>query len=279
MIECVYHSAIAPVVFRAGRTRQDGGVRELREVADGVLVATSRRYATTSTVVVRGDHAVLVDPAWDPDELAGLADAVRALGLGIGAGLSTHAHHDHLLWHPRFGEVPRWASRQTARLAAAHRDELLAALGPDWPAELAEVFGRVGVAEPDPFADPADPIVLVVHDGHAPGHSALWLPARAVLLAGDMLSDLELPLPHDPDDLAGYLAGLEVLAPYVARAGVLVPGHGTPTTDPVGRLDADRRYLDALIAGLDPADERRGNPGMAEVHERNIALALNYRAG
>jgi glyoxylase-like metal-dependent hydrolase (beta-lactamase superfamily II) len=255
------------------------GMRELREVADGVLVATSRRYATTSTVVVSGDQAVLVDPAWDPDELAGLADAVQALGLTVGAGLATHAHYDHLLWHPRFGEVPRWTSRQTVRLATEHRDELLAALGPDWPAELAEVFGRVSVAEPDPFANSDDPIVLVVHDGHAPGHSALWLPARAVLLAGDMLSDLELPLPHDPDDLAAYLFGLEVLAPYVARASVLVPGHGTPTDRPADRLDADRRYLDALIAGVDPADERCSIPGMAEVHERNVQLALNYRAG
>lgn len=254
-------------------------MRELREVADGVLVATSRRYATTSTVVVSGDRAVLVDPAWDPDELAGLADAVRARGLTIGAGVATHAHHDHLLWHPRFGDVPRWASRRTAQLATEHRAELLAALGPDWPPELAEVFGLLSVAEPDPVGHPDDPIVLVVHDGHAPGHSALWLPARGVLLAGDMLSDLELPLPHDPDDLAGYLAGLEVLAPYVARAAVLVPGHGSPTRDPVSRLDADRRYLDALIAGVDPHDERCGNPGMAEVHERNVRLARNYRAG
>jgi glyoxylase-like metal-dependent hydrolase (beta-lactamase superfamily II) len=256
-----------------------GSMRELREVAAGVLVATSRRYATTSTVLVSRDRAVLVDPAWDPDELAGLADAVQARGLTIGAGISTHAHHDHLLWHPRFGEVPRWASRRTVQLAAEHRDELLAALGPDWPAELAEVFGRLSTAEPDPIGESDDPIVLVVHDGHVPGHSALWLPARAVLLAGDMLSDLELPLPHDPDDLGAYLAGLEVLAPYVSRAKVLVPGHGSPTDAPASRLDADRRYLDALIAGVDPADQRCGNPGMATVHERNLRLAADYRAG
>ena len=254
-------------------------MRELIEVADGVLVATSRRYATTSTVVVTGDRAVLVDPAWDPDELAGLADAVRARGLTVGAGLSTHAHHDHLLWHPDFGDVPRWGSRQTVRLATEHRAELLAALGPDWPPELAEVFGLLSLAEPEPFANSDDPIMLVVHDGHAPGHSALWLPARAVLLAGDMLSDEELPLPHDPDDLGAYLAGLEVLAPYVARAEVLVPGHGSPTREPASRLAADRGYLDALIAGVDPHDERCGNPGMAEVHERNVRLARNYRAG
>jgi len=254
-------------------------VRELLEVAGGVLVATSRRYATTSTVVVSDDRAVLVDPAWEPDELAALADAVQARGLTIAAGLSTHAHHDHLLWHPRFGDVPRFASRRTVELAGEQRAELLAALGPDWPPELAEVFGLLSVAEPDPFGTAEDPIVLVVHDGHAPGHSALWLPARRVLLAGDMLSDLELPLPHDPDDLASYLAGLELLAPYVAQATVLVPGHGSPTDDPATRLAADRNYLTALIAGVDPGDERCANPGMAEAHEHNVQLALHYRAG
>lgn len=254
-------------------------MRELVEVADGVLVATSRRYATTSTVVVSADHAVLVDPAWDPDELAALADAVQARGLAIGAGVATHAHHDHLLWHPQFGDVPRWASPRTVQLANDHRAELLAALGPDWPAELAEGFGRLSVAEPDPLGAAEDPIVLVVHDGHAPGHSALWLPARRVLLAGDMLSDLELPLPHDPDDLGAYLAGLELLAPYVAQADVLVPGHGTATDQPASRLAADRNYLTALIAGVDPRDERCANPGMAEAHEHNVQLALHYRAG
>ncbi|HEU5268861.1 MAG TPA: hypothetical protein VFU36_02985, partial [Jatrophihabitans sp.] len=46
-------TAVGPA-GRHGRTGRHGrmsGMRELREVADGVLVATSRRYATTSTVV------------------------------------------------------------------------------------------------------------------------------------------------------------------------------------------------------------------------------------
>jgi len=252
-------------------------MRELVEVADGVLVATSRRYATTSTVVVSDNRAVLIDPAWDSDELDALADALDARGLTVTAGLSTHAHHDHLLWHPRFGDGPRWGSPRTVALAKEYRQQLLANLGPDWPADLAAVFGRVQVAQPEPVTIGDDPIVLVVHDGHAPGHTALWLPERGVLVAGDMLSDLELPLPHDPDDLTSYLHGLEILAPYVGRARVLIPGHGTPTADPTQRLDADRHYLDALVAGGDPADDRRGHDGMAEIHTRNIELAKAYR--
>lgn len=108
---------------------------------------------------------------------------------------------------------------------------------------------------------------------HTPGHAAVWLPERRVLIAGDMLSDVELPLPFSPDDLPSYLVGLDILGGYVNLAAVLVPGHGHATDSPLTRLIADRTYLAALAAGTDPDDPRRANPGMAEVHERNRALA------
>ena len=84
-----------------------------------------------------------------------------------------------------------------------------------------------------------------------------------------------MPLPFDPDDLDAYLAGLDALAPYVAQALLLVPGHGTPTTSPGERLDADRRYLDAVLAGGDPDDPRRADPDMEETHQRLRALVAS----
>ena len=48
-------------------------------------------------------------------------------------------------------------------------------------------------------------------------------------------------------ELVAYLAGLDALAPYVARTDVLIPGHGHPTDRPMQRLDADRRHVDALL--------------------------------
>ncbi|HWK91732.1 MAG TPA: MBL fold metallo-hydrolase [Luteimicrobium sp.] len=255
--------------------------RELVEVAPGVLVATSRTMTTTSTVVVRGNEALLVDPAWHPDELDALADGLEARALRVVGGIATHAHHDHVLWHPRFGRAPRWASSRAAALALARRDDLRAALvrgegsqdvGPrPWTPELLDGVGRLQPWPGVPRSLPGDP-ELVVHDAHAPGHAAVWLGGTRVLVAGDMLSDVELPLPFEPDDLAAYLEGLDRLAPYVARADVVVPGHGRPSSDGTARLDADRRYLDALLAGRDPDDPRRANPGMAETHAALLAL-------
>lgn len=241
----------------------------LVEVAPGVFVATSRVMSTTSTVVVDAGQALLIDPAWMPDELESFASELRGRELEVVGGFATHAHHDHLLWHPDLGDAPRWASDRTAALAVDERDALVAALGPEFPAALVDLMGRVagcGDAIPLESLPPGVEVELIVHDGHAPGHTALWLAEQRVLVAGDMLSDLELPLPFDPDDLPAYLSALDVLAPFAAEASLAIPGHGTVGSDALARLDADRRYLDDMIRTGSSDDPRIGNPGMAEEH-------------
>lgn len=242
------------------------------EVAPGVHVFTSRRYATTSTLVMGAHEALVVDPAWDADELAGVAEAVRALGIPATGGLATHLHYDHVLWHPELPEVPRWASREAVEAWRTDRDRLIAPLIGDLPEDLLALAGRL---------NPLDGVIwsgreLAVHqhNAHAVGHLAVELPDVGVLLAGDMLSDIELPMP-DPDavDLADYLAGLDVLAPVVTRCSMLVPGHGSPTDRPIERLDADRRYLDDVLADRTPTDARMALPGMADLHARTVQQA------
>ena len=246
-------------------------MRVATELVPGAWVTTSRRDTTTSTVLTgSGGGVLLIDPAWEADELDGLASLVRERDWTVAAGLSTHAHHDHLLWHPEWHDVPRWASPRTVELATEHRDELVANLGGDFRPALADLLGQVTPFDGRLALFGVEP---VVHDGHAPGHTAYWFGGQRLLLAGDMLSDVELPLPLSPDDLPAYLAGLDALAPYVARAVALVPGHGHPTTAPLERLDADRRYLDDVLAGRPVDDPRLGNDGMAEVHGQIVRLA------
>lgn len=64
--------------------------RELLELTTEVWVTTSRLYQTASTIVAKDGRALLIDPAWTPDELKGLADTVEDLGLTVTAGFSTH---------------------------------------------------------------------------------------------------------------------------------------------------------------------------------------------
>ncbi|MEP6979878.1 MAG: MBL fold metallo-hydrolase [Nakamurella sp.] len=211
--------------------------RDVREVADGVFVATSARELTNTVVLVRDDAALLVDPAWTPAELAGLADWLEGRKLRVVGGFATHAHHDHVLWHPRFGEVPRWASVVTAERAARHRARLVADLGPDWPADLGALVGWLTPTRAVTLDWP-EPVELVRHDAHTHGHTALWLPGPRILVAGDMLSDVEPPLPEETGPVE-YLDGLHRLRLYVDRAALVIPGHGYPGTDVADRWRHD----------------------------------------
>jgi len=259
--------------------------RPVVEVASNVFVMTSERYTTTSTMVRGGDRLFLVDPAWTVPELESIVAWAAAGSLRVTGAFATHAHHDHMLWHPEFGDAPRWATARSARLAVDWRSELTEQLGddfpPEWPNPLDGIRPLADATIPDPFGSDGahEQIDLVEHNGHAPGHAAVWLGERGVLLAGDMLSDIELPLPFFPDDLPAYLDALDRLAPVVAQATVLVPGHGHPTERPMERLDADRRYLDDVLHGRDPDDARRALKGMAEAHAKIVEIADALRAG
>ena len=167
----------------------------LREVAPGILVATSRNDALNSVVVLGDkDAALLVDPGWDADELDALADDLAIANVSVAAGLATHAHHDHVLWHPSFGTGPRWASATTVRVAAAHFDELYGALGAGYRADVLALFAKLTPFQGSTLCWSGPRVELLVHNAHAPGHTAAWLPELGVLIAGDMLSDVELPL-------------------------------------------------------------------------------------
>jgi glyoxylase-like metal-dependent hydrolase (beta-lactamase superfamily II) len=246
----------------------------LHEVTIGLLVASSHTDALNTVVVLGRDHGVLlVDPGCRQAELDGLVDDLNGRSLTRVAGFSTHAHADHLLWHPDFGDVPRWASPDTVRLAGSHREKILASLGSDYRADVLALVGRVSVLPGLDIPWPGPETDVLLHDAHIEGHSALWIAELGVLIAGDMLSDTELPLFDDsPGGLATYRAGIEVLAPYASVAKFVVPGHGSITTDGPARVDADRRYLDDLAAGRDCADPRLANPGMLEAHAANLAL-------
>jgi glyoxylase-like metal-dependent hydrolase (beta-lactamase superfamily II) len=151
------------------------------------------------------------------------------------------------------------------RLVEQDRDEIVSYVRDSVPGHDLEVLGRLvplpAGSDRIPWDGPAAQVI--VHDGHAPGHAAVFLPQAGVLLAGDMLSDVEIPLPDllAADPFGDYLAGLDRLA---AVPGVrwLVPGHGhiADAGEFRRRLGSDYRYLDLLVAG-EPFDDSRAAAG------------------
>ena len=237
-------------------------MERFREIAPDVLVATSDLLTCTSTVVAAGDGGCLViDPAVSVADLAALAADLDGAGLRPRAGFATHAHWDHVLWSRALGDVPRYAAPVAVADAGSRRQRMISQAQDAAPGHDLELIGRLTAlpagAGHIPWDGPAAQVI--VHDGHAPGHGAVFIPDAGVLVAGDMLSDIEIPLLDTTadDPLGDYRAGLQRLA-EVPGVRWLVPGHGQ-VTDAGGfrrRLDADRRYLDLLAAGEPFSDPR-----------------------
>ncbi|WP_375387549.1 MBL fold metallo-hydrolase [uncultured Amnibacterium sp.] len=246
-------------------------LRRLRPLTGTLLVATSRRWRTTSTVVLGPRReALLVDPAWTPDDLEGLAADLRRLRLRLAGGLSTHGHYDHVLWHRTLPDVPRWGSAPTAARAGQGWPAMLAELGPGYPLTLYAERPPVRALTGDGVPWAGQEVRAIVTGAHDAGHTAFWLPRERVLLAGDLLSDVEVPLIASGDaDGGAYRAGLAALEPFVRRARFVVPGHGSVTADGSARLAADLRWLDALDRGSPPTlDARTADPDNAAEWDR-----------
>ncbi|MGW6129942.1 MBL fold metallo-hydrolase [Cellulomonas sp. NPDC055163] len=257
----------------------------LARVAPGVHTVTAEIWTTLSTVVDGADGTCLVvDPAITPAEVDALADALEASGRRVVAGFSTHPHWDHVLWSPRWPGAPRWATRTAVDALRRTRAADLAKADDAAPGHDPDVFGLLTALDTERTSVPWDgPEVRVLpHRAHCPGHAALVLPEAGVLLAGDMLSDLEIPLLDvDADDPVGdYVAALDLLDDAADGVRVLVPGHGHvgDRAELARRLAADRAYLDALVHGRTPADARLATPWLAQEHERHVER-LRRRGG
>ena len=261
----------------------------LRQVAEGVLVHESE-IIQSNAVVVQGPSGVLVvDPGITGEEIRDLASELREQGMPVVAGFSTHPDWDHVLWHPDLGDAPRYGTAGNAaemRELLAHedwKDRIADALPPEAADDLPlEGFGLItGLPEGStrvPWDGPG--IRVIEHNGHARGHAALLVEDRGVLVAGDMLSDVLVPLLDvaRADPIGDYLAGLDLLEEAARDVEVVIPGHGSVggADEVLVRIAQDRAYVMALRAGDEPDDPRIGSsakPGwewVSDVHAYQV---------
>jgi glyoxylase-like metal-dependent hydrolase (beta-lactamase superfamily II) len=261
----------------------------MRQVTDGVVVHQSEVLQNNAVVVQGRAGVLLVDPGITGDEMVDLANDLRESGQPVVAGFATHPHWDHVLWHTELGDAPRYG---TARCAAEMRDLLSNA---DWKARVAEglppeiaedvpldLFGLITGLPAKAARIPWDgPNVRIIeHRAHAPGHAALFIEEHGVLVAGDMLSDVLVPMLDlsAADPIEDYLAALGMFESVASDVDVVVPGHGSVgVADQVrARIDQDRAYVHAVRDDMDPSDARIGpsaEPGwewVSDVHSWQV---------
>ena len=270
----------------------------LEQVAEGVFVHQSELLENNAVAVQGRAGVLLVDPGLTGGEMTCLADDLRELGQPVVAGFSTHPDWDHALWHPSLGDVPRYATAGGAAFLRELRSD------PGWRARVAgglppeiarevplDLFGLVTGLPAGTTHVPWDgPAVRIIeHPAHAPGHAALLVEERGVLVAGDMLSDVLVPMLDDArgtnDPIEDYLVGLRLLEGIVDDVEVVIPGHGS-----VGggeqvraRLARDRAYVQALREGGGADDPRLGpsaKPGwewVSDVHTGQLRQVAERR--
>jgi glyoxylase-like metal-dependent hydrolase (beta-lactamase superfamily II) len=261
----------------------------LRPVAEGVLIHRSEFCQSNAVVVQGGAGVLLIDAGVQDHEMACLAGDLSEMGQPVVAGFSTHPHWDHLLWHARLGPAPRYG---TARCAATVKDRLSDAgakariaqhlIPPDVADQVPlDLLGLITGLPAGTALIPWDgpEVRIIEHQAHASGHAALLIAERGVLVAGDMLSDVLIPmldLTSTADPIEDYLAALRLLEDAAGDVDVLIPGHGSVGAGVRARIDQDRAYVHALRDARVPDDPRigpsatYGRDWLPGVHERQL---------
>lgn len=241
-----------------------------------VLVVTSRAWQTTCTIVRSGGECFVIDSPVFPDELEVLPAVLEHAGFELSGLLATHADWDHLLGRLAFpGAALGVAETTAARLAAepgaaarglrAFDDEHYL----DRPAPLS--LGQVqALPVPGHCAIGDEELELHPADGHTADGMAVWIGWARVLVCGDYISPVEVPMLSDGGSRAAYIATLRRLEALVAGASYVVPGHGAvlDATRAAAILREDLNYL-AKLPDAELPIARRGE-AQRQIHAANV---------
>jgi glyoxylase-like metal-dependent hydrolase (beta-lactamase superfamily II) len=223
-----------------------------------VIVVRSAIWQTTCTLVHRGrlgddgpGECFVIDSPVLPDEHEFLPALVEQNGWSVSGLLCTHGDWDHLLGPLAFPGATLGCAETTAARLRAEPGRAQGSLREfdeehyverARPLSLGQIHAldlpaHVGIGDAE--------LDLLPTEGHTADGMAVWVPWARVLVCGDYLSPVEIPMLSPSGSRDAYLATLERLRPLVEHAQWVIPGHGAPTdgTRALAILEEDVRYL------------------------------------
>lgn len=227
-------------------------------------VFQSAIYKTTSTVIVTDDLVLIADPNWLPHEIEEIRQHVESVrGERPVYMLFTHGDFDHIIGYRAFPGAVTIGSvglqnhpdkEKKLSLITSFDDGHYIDRG--YPVEFPHV--DIAAAENGQVFQLGETRLTFYL---APGHTADGLMTvvepQGVLIAGDYLSDFELPFIYD--SAKAYERTLDTVRHIYGAHDLqlLVPGHGQATGDVremERRLELADRYLRSLTAAVQADD-------------------------
>ena len=230
----------------------------------------------------RGGETFVVDSPVLPDELDALPALLAQAQFPAPSGLlATHGDWDHLLGRLAFPDAALGCAESTAerlRDSPGEVQRALRAFDEDLMIERSRplALGSLqALPVPGSCEIGSQELQLHVATGHTPDGMAIAIGWANVLVTGDYLSGLEIPMLGGGGDSRAYLATLERLRALAADADHVVPGHG-PVMDrawALAILEEDVGYVRALVERGAEAKLPKGRDGATQrrVHAQNAA--------
>jgi glyoxylase-like metal-dependent hydrolase (beta-lactamase superfamily II) len=248
-----------------------------------LIVVVSAFWQTTCTAVRSGEEGFVIDSPVLPDELDALPSVLEQAQFPVSGLLCTHADWDHLLGRLAFpqaslGVGESSAARLEAELGQAQRE--LRTFDDQHYVERAHPLALAGVQAlpvPGRLSLGAGDQELELHaaDGHTADGTAYWIAWLEILVCGDYLSPVEIPMISPGGSITAYLATLERLGGLVEQAQTVIPGHGGPISGERARrlLEQDISYLSALRrdGAAAPLPRGRVSTEQRRIHAENLS--------
>ena len=244
-----------------------------------VVVATSRAYQTTCTLVRSGGEAFCIDSPIFPDELEIVPALAEQAGFTVVGLLATHGDWDHVLGRYAFPEAPLGCAETTAARLVGEPGAAQRPCASSTRSSTSSGRGRCRCRARSGFRCRASSRSATASSSCSRRRATPrtgWrsgCPWARVLVVGDYLSPIEIPWLHGSAN--AYIATLNRLEPLVEEAEHVVPGHGAPMdgTRAAAILREDRAYLEALLADGEKAKLpiARNNGGQRKIHAENVA--------
>jgi len=229
-----------------------------------ITVFESALYRTTATVIGFSNSVLIVDPNWLPNEVSYIAAYVEEHYKNHQQYLLfTHSDYDHIIGYGKFPNAKVIASEKFT-------------LNPNKDAIINQIINfdnEYYITRDYPISYPAvdiviknfaqifkiDGISLVIYP--SPGHVSdgifVLIPELACWIAGDYLSNIEIPFVDD--NLESYIHTLHLANDLIQQnpeLSLMINGHGDialSSEEMLNRIKKDLEYLDFIKAS--PANE------------------------